>query len=150
MAGIRIPHGTWVIVGDGRKALFLRNEGDEKFPNLTTVQLMENTDQRATHEAGTDRPGRTHQSADMRRSAMEQTDFHDLEEQRFARDVATMIAAGVEDGSIESVILVAPPRTLAVLRRELPAKTRARVLAEVNKDITNRPVAEIERTLTMQ
>ena len=149
MAGISIPNGAWVIVGDGRKALFLRNEGDETFPNLTTMQLMENGDQRATHEVGSDRPGRTHQSADTRRSAIEQTDYHDLEEQRFARDVASKVAAGVEDGSIESLILVAPPRTLAVLRKALPEKTRARIVAEVNKDMTNRPISEIERALAI-
>jgi protein required for attachment to host cells len=30
----KIPHGAIVFVGDGRKALFLRNDGDEEFPNL--------------------------------------------------------------------------------------------------------------------
>ena len=30
---VRIPHRAIVFVGDGWKALFLRNEGDEKFPN---------------------------------------------------------------------------------------------------------------------
>ena len=34
MTKIQIPHDAIVFVGDGRKALFLRNEGDEKFPNL--------------------------------------------------------------------------------------------------------------------
>jgi len=36
----RIPHHAVVFVGDGRKALFLRNEGDEKSPNLTTMQVF--------------------------------------------------------------------------------------------------------------
>jgi protein required for attachment to host cells len=36
MQRIPIPHDAFVFVGDGRKALFLRNEGDEKFPNLKT------------------------------------------------------------------------------------------------------------------
>jgi protein required for attachment to host cells len=34
---ISIPHDTIVFVGDGRKALFLRNAGDEKFPDLKTA-----------------------------------------------------------------------------------------------------------------
>ena len=33
MTKIDIPHDAFVFVGDGRKALFLRNEGDAKFPN---------------------------------------------------------------------------------------------------------------------
>ena len=27
-----IPHDAMIFVGDGQKALFLRNKGDEKFP----------------------------------------------------------------------------------------------------------------------
>ena len=34
MSKLKIPHNAFVFVGDGRKALFLRNDGDEKFPNL--------------------------------------------------------------------------------------------------------------------
>jgi protein required for attachment to host cells len=35
---LAIPHGAVIFVGDGRKALFLRNDGDQKFPNLKTEQ----------------------------------------------------------------------------------------------------------------
>jgi len=31
-----IPHDALVFVGDGAKALFLRNDGDEKFANFVT------------------------------------------------------------------------------------------------------------------
>jgi protein required for attachment to host cells len=34
------PHDAMIFVGDGRKALFLRNDGDEKFPNLKTEQVF--------------------------------------------------------------------------------------------------------------
>lgn len=36
MTKLKIPHNAFVFVGDGRKALFLRNQGDEKFSNLKT------------------------------------------------------------------------------------------------------------------
>ena len=39
MTKLRIPHDAFVLVGDGRKALFLRNDGDEKFPNLKVEQV---------------------------------------------------------------------------------------------------------------
>ena|SRR6516225_8024955 len=41
MTRLKIPHNAFVFVGDGRKALFLRNEGDEKFPNLKTESVFE-------------------------------------------------------------------------------------------------------------
>jgi protein required for attachment to host cells len=31
MSKLRVPHNALVFVDDGRKALFLRNEGNEKF-----------------------------------------------------------------------------------------------------------------------
>jgi protein required for attachment to host cells len=40
MAKLSIPHGAFVFVGDGRKALFLRNSGDEKFPDLKTERVF--------------------------------------------------------------------------------------------------------------
>ena len=41
MNKLKIPHNAFVFVGDGRKALFLRNDGDEKFPNLRTETVFE-------------------------------------------------------------------------------------------------------------
>jgi protein required for attachment to host cells len=35
----KLAHGAWVFVGDGQKALFLINEGDEKFPNLRRLAV---------------------------------------------------------------------------------------------------------------
>jgi protein required for attachment to host cells len=60
-----------VFVGDGQKALFLRNTGDATLLNLTTAQVL--TDENPpTHEQGTDRPGRAFQSvAKTKRSGME-------------------------------------------------------------------------------
>jgi protein required for attachment to host cells len=34
MNTLEIPHGAFVFVGDGEKALFLRNVGDEEYPHL--------------------------------------------------------------------------------------------------------------------
>ena len=74
MTKIQIPHDAIVFVGDGRKALFLRNEGDEKFPNLKTESVFLDDHNPPTHEQGTDRPGRSHSSVGPGRSAVETTD----------------------------------------------------------------------------
>ena len=39
-AFVRIPHNAYVLVGDGRKALFLRNIGSEIAPQLKTEQVF--------------------------------------------------------------------------------------------------------------
>ena len=87
MQKLKIRQGDWVVVCDGKKALILENAGDEKFPNLKTREVHEQPDAK-THEQGTDAPGRSINSIDSRRSAMEQTDWHTQEEQRFRSLIA--------------------------------------------------------------
>jgi protein required for attachment to host cells len=143
-----IPHNAVVFVGDGRKALFLRNAGDEKFLNLKTEQVF--VDQNpATHDQGTDRPGRLFAGATARdkRSALEPTDWHELEQHRFARMVADAFEKLVRERKVKAVVIAAPPRILAELRQALHGDVKARVMAEVDKDLTKHPVHEIERHL---
>lgn len=56
MSDFRLKHDTWVLVADGEKALFLRNEGDAEYPNLEVVREMHD-DNPPTREQGTDQPG---------------------------------------------------------------------------------------------
>ena len=145
---ISIPHDTIVFVGDGRKALFLRNAGDEKFPDLKTERVF--VDQNPpTRDQGSDKPGRQFAgpTSPSRRSAVEPTDWHELEEHRFARLVADAFEKLVRERKVKAVIIAAPPRTLAELRQALHGDVRARVMAEVDKDFTKHPVYEIERHL---
>ena len=72
MGAIHIPHDALVLVGDGRKALFLRNHGDAKFPDLKVEQVFADVNP-ATHEQGTDKPGRSYASMGPGRSAVEST-----------------------------------------------------------------------------
>jgi protein required for attachment to host cells len=143
-----IPHDAIVFVGDGRKALFLRNAGDEKFPNLRTEQVFVDHNP-ATHDQGSDRPGRlfANASARERRSAVEPTDWHELEEHRFARMVAEEFEKLVRERKVKAVVIAAPPRTLAELRQAFHGDVKARIMAEVDKDLTKHPVYEIERHL---
>jgi protein required for attachment to host cells len=148
MSKINIPHDAIVFVGDGRKALFLRNAGDEKFPNLKTEQVF--VDQNpATRDQGTDKPGRVYASAGGggRRAAVEPTDWHELEEHRFARMVAEAFEKLVRERKVKAAVIVAPPRTLAELRHAFHGDVKARIIAEVDKDFTKHPVYEIEKHL---
>jgi len=141
-----IPHDAFVFVGDGRKALFLRNAGDEKFANFVTERVFVDEENPSTHEQGTDRPGRGFASAgSTRRSAMEPTDWHEIEEHRFAERVSEALERLVRERGAPALILAAPPRTLADLRGALRPDVKARVVREINKDFTKQPVWEIER-----
>jgi protein required for attachment to host cells len=144
---IAIPHDGMVFVGDGRKALFLRNDGDEKFPNLKTEQVFAD-DNPPTHEQGTDKPGSTFARANTtRRSSVSQTDWHHLEEHRFVERVAAALEHVVRDRAVPALVIAAPPRALADLRRAFHDDVKKRIVAEVGKDLTHHPVSEIETHL---
>jgi protein required for attachment to host cells len=147
MSKLQIPHDAFVLVADGHKALFLRNAGDAKFPDLRAerVYIDENP---PTREQGTDRPGRTFKRAGTnRRAGMGDTDWHEFEQHRFARRVAAALEALVHDRDVKALIVAAPPRTLADLRHAFHADVRSRVIAEIDKDLTKHPINEIEKHL---
>jgi protein required for attachment to host cells len=147
MNKLQIPHEAFIFIGDGRKALFLRNAGDEKFPNLIVERVFIDENP-ATREQGSDRPGRAFKRAQTnRRAGMEATDWHELEEQRFARRVAAAMEKLVRERKVQALVIAAPSRTLAELRHAFHADVKNRIIAEIDKDLTKHPVGEIEKHL---
>src|SRR5438067_11358736 len=146
MSKLKIGEGEWVVVCDGAKALVLENVGDPKFLNLKTREVYEQEDPK-TREQGTDAPGRAISSVDARRSAMEQTDWHEQAEQRFLQGLAGHLDAAVNSGQTKSLIVVAPPRALGVLRQAYSHNLRTALRAEIDKDLVSLPVHQIEKHL---
>jgi protein required for attachment to host cells len=134
------------VVCDGAKALILENAGDAAALNLKTKEVREQPDAK-TREQGTDAPGRAVNSIDSRRSAMEQTDWHQQGEQRFLTELSKRLDAAVMSGEAKSLVLVAPPRALGVIRQAATANLRKAVRAEIDKDFVRMPVPEIEKHL---
>jgi len=147
MSDLLIHRGEWVVVCDGAKALVLENTGDAKFPNLKMVKVLEQEDL-ATHELGADAPGRVVSSVGSIRSAVEQTDWHDQAERAFLVNLVRELEAALATGKTKSLIVVAPPRALGMLRPVYSHKVRNAVRAEVDKDLVKHPVHEIEKHLT--
>jgi protein required for attachment to host cells len=78
---------------------------------------------------------------------VEATDWHHLEEHRFIEHVAKALAAVVREQSVPAIVIAAPPKALADLRKAFHADVKAKIVAEIGKDLTNEPVSEIERHL---
>jgi protein required for attachment to host cells len=147
MAKIKIAEGAWVVVCDGAKALVLENAGDEKFPNLRAREVLEEPHP-PTHEQGTDAPGRAHSSVGPGRSAVGQTDWHEQAERQFLGKLMAQLDAAVTAGQVKSLIMIAPPRALGVIRQAYSQQVRSAVQHEVDKDLVKMPVYEIEKYLT--
>ena len=147
MSELLIRNGEWVVVCDGAKALILENAGDIKFPNLKTIAVFEHKDL-PTREIGSGQPGRAYSPAGHGRSAIEQTDWHNQAEEAFLTGLVHHLDAAVTAGKAKSVIIVAPPRALGVLRPAYSHALKGAVRAEVDKDLVKMPVHEIEKRLS--
>lgn len=143
---MQIPNGALVLVADGRKLLFLRNKGDETIPDLRVESHREQSNPR-DRDQSSDAPGRAFPSVGSARSAMEETDFHQLEEDRFAAEAAEMLRKRALANDFKQLIIAAPPRTLGELRKHYHKEVELRLIAEVSKDLTSMPIPAIERVL---
>ena len=141
-----LPHRALVLVADGTKVLFLRNQGDQNQIDLRTESHAARQD-RKDREIKTDAPGATKQSMGFGRPAMEETDFHQQEKDRWAKDAADELKKRALRNDFEALAIIAPPRTLAILRKELHKEVERRIALTVNKEMTDRPIPDIEELL---
>lgn len=141
-----IRNKALVLVADGKRYLLLRNTGDLRAPVLTYEGGGEQENP-ATAAQGSDQPGRAFAGVGSARSAMDQTDWHQIEEDRFAAQVADMLGALASAGDFQELIVVAPPRCLAELRANFGKPVASRIVAEIAKDLTKHPVDEIVRII---
>jgi protein required for attachment to host cells len=142
-----LRHGTWVAIADGAKALVLRNDGESDALNFSVIDIFTNSESLRTSDLGTDRPGRTQQSAAAGRASLGQADWHEIGEHRFAVEFAEALEKRCEAGEFSRLVVVAPPRTLADLRKHYSKRIQAAIIAEIDKDLTNHPLYKIERIL---
>lgn len=134
---------TWILVADGARARILANEGPGK--GLAPVVDKEfPTSRTPTREIGADRPGRTFESADGARHAMEpRVDWHRFEKGQFARKMADIVERAAGRQAFDRLVLVAPPQTLGDLRTALGRQARERLAGELNKDLTQVPIHDL-------
>ena len=142
-----LPHDALVLVADGRKMLFFRNHGDENQIDLRT-EAHEARQERKDREIKSDGPGTVRQSAGYGRSTYEETDFHQQEEDRWIKDAADELKARALRGDFQALAIVAPPKALGVLKKCLHKEVEKRIVCTVNKEMSGRPIPDIEALLT--
>lgn len=146
MMQVRIGQGGWVLVCDGRKALFLENKGDAEYPDLRTREVREQPDL-PTSKLGTDAPGRVHQSATTMRSAVEQTDWHDEAEKAFLGELVEDLDRALLARTTKELAIVAPARALGMMRKSYSKHIRQALVCEIEKDLVALPIKDIEAHL---
>lgn len=141
---IAIPKNTLILVADGRKMLLLRDQGDGQSINLQTESHDERADQK-DRDMKSDMAGQSHSPAGsgLPGGTMGETDYHQQAEDRFAAKVADQMRTMVLAHTFDHLIVIAPPRTLGELRHHWHKEVGRRILFELNKEMTDRPVADI-------
>lgn len=131
MAGLRIPHDCIVLVGDGEKALFFRNKGDEDLINLVVEREFD-------ADLSIGGGGRNAEASEEERT----------EEAAFAHCIAKALYKGAHAGKYDRLVIVSPPKILGALRKEMHKEVEDRLIGELAKTLTSRETPEIERLLT--
>jgi protein required for attachment to host cells len=145
-----LPHNALVLVTDGRKTLFFRNHGDQNQIDLRTEAWDERDDAGKAGDLATDAPGVSFQSFGDGRSAYEETDFKQLEEDRWAISAADEVNKRALANDFADLAIIAPPKTLGMIRPKLHKEVEKRIVAEIPKEMTGRPIPEIEALIVDQ
>lgn len=140
----KLDNGTWVLIADGEKALFLENRTDGEDPFFEVIR-EEEQDNLPTREQAANRPGRNNDGPGDHRSALDDTDWHQLAKDRFAHELADILYRQAHKGRFDKIVLVAPAKTLGELRQQLHKEVADKVVGEVSKTLTNHPLDEIEK-----
>lgn len=141
-----IRNGALIFVGDGKKMLFLRNHGDAGLIDLRTESHDERED-RMDRDLKTDAPGTQSPRVGIGRDTMEETDFHQQHEDRWVKQAAEELNRRALSNDFNDLVIVVPPKALGVLRKKLHKETERRIVLTVNKEMTDRPIPDIEELL---
>lgn len=137
---------TWLVVADGAGARLFEIVGGGGLDREPRATLRADT--APSREIASDRPGRTFDSAGAHRHAKEPpSDPHRYEKRRFAQALAEHLENAVARGAVDRLVVVAPPPFLGDLRAAASATLKARVVSDVDKDLTHLPAYELERHL---
>ncbi len=131
---MNIPKGATVAVADGEKLNLFRNAGEESEPKL---EALPDADIDSSNKGS----GGRHQSSSANPSDSQQ------DEDGFAAGTAEMLNKRVLDGKIDSLIVVAAPRTLGELRKHYHKALSAVLAGEIAKDLTGHSIADVEKTI---
>lgn len=134
---------TWIVTADEHSAKIFRKTGEhleclgEAVPTVTESRL---TNKSVGRVFGSGAQSLHHKYVPPEGVSRRQSLL-------FARELAQWLDSAVNDDLFDRLVLAAPPRALGTLRKALPLPVRARLVAELNKDLTKFPEDHLLREL---
>lgn len=126
------------LIADGEHARLVRPNADNVLD--TAMSFDSASAHLASHDLGSDRPGRTFESATTgRHGVAPKHDLHELAKVKFAQFVATQLDQAVVEDAFDRLVLVAPAHTLNAIAHALGARATAKVVGKLAKDLVKVP-----------
>lgn len=132
---MNIPHKAHVVIANGEKFLLMRNAGPSQEPKLEKVDnldlLLTNFSAGIRHQDNGSQPNQS----------------TNIDELAHGAAIAEWLNDKVLKNELGKLVVAADPRTLGQIRQHYHKETQALVAGEVDKDLTNLPIPDIEKTL---
>lgn len=140
-----------IIVADQSEADFYGAERQNEPPQFLG-RLLDPDARLHARDLKTDRPGRVydHAPGPGRRGATAhhatggERDPRRVEAQRFARKIAVALVKARCRHEFDSLVVMAAPGFLGLLRDAMPASLRSVISAEITKDLVHEPAAAVQ------
>ena len=134
---MKVPHNAHVALVDGERFVLMRNTGQIFEPQLE--MLVEPALEPTNYSAG------------VRNQEKQPTDsltgtVH-LDELAHGAAAAEWLNAKVLANEIDSLLIVADPKTLGEMRRHYHKELESRLVGELAKDLASQPIPAIEQAL---
>lgn len=137
------PTITWILLAGGAHAQVVQNEGPGKGVSAVKGATWEQHLDKS-QEIMADRPGRSFDRMGDQRHSMEPTsDPKRLQENAFLGEVCGYLDEAGREGRFDRLVLVAEPRALGLLRKQLGSGLKNKLYAEVDKDLSKAPLKEL-------
>ncbi len=138
---------TWILIADGGRARILENDGPGK--GLKQVEgMVFDHELPPTHELVRDRQPRSFESVGHARHPVDTgLDPHRKEKEKFAVELAGVLADAAGKKSFDRLVIVAPAKAMGELRAAISPSVREKVLGDVVLDLTKTPNDEVGKHL---
>lgn len=131
-------HKPCFVIADGGHVRFVFPAADNALHTRDMADSPTVHDQ--SSDLGSDRPGRSFESASITRHAIApKHDPHEMEKQKFAHVVAKKVCEQSAANAFNELILVAPSHILSTIKDELDVTTAAKLVGTLAKDLTKVP-----------
>lgn len=134
----------WVLVADSGQARILELQ-NRPFKFRQVQELVSASQHQASRDLVSDASGRAfHVKGPSSHAKQPRSDAHDRAEQQFSLMLVRKLEKAAELGAFDQLLIIADPKTLGRLRRQMSKSLASRVSDELNLDLAGLPLNKLE------